>query len=140
MCSLLHSSNYHAQELNSNFDFLVGSWVRTNNQVDKQTFEQWTKDSEDTYIGLGYTLQAADTIFKEDMLIQWKDSAYYMIVSGVNDLPTAFRVNSISKNEFYCENKENEFPKKILYRLENGQLTAIISDDNNQVLFTFKAP
>lgn len=136
---LLCLSNGFAQGTDYNFDFLLGSWQRTNNQVDKLSYEYWSIDSAGSYLGLGYTLQASDTVFKEEMLIQWKDSAYYMIVSGVNDLPTPFKVISLTKNEFICENSENEFPKKILYRLDDKQLIAIISDDYNQVLFTFKA-
>ena len=107
--------------------------------MNKQTFEHWTQDEAGVYIGLGYTLQAADTVFKEEMKILWIEHAYFLIVSGVNAEPTHFEVTSHGESMFVCENEENEFPKKITYRLENEQLIAVISDEQNQVVFTFKA-
>jgi hypothetical protein len=123
----------------ADFQFLLGDWVRINNQIGYVTFESWTKDKKDNYLGFGYTLQGEDTVFKEYMRVIYLDSAYYFEVEGVNEEPTFFYVDKMTKNAFSCVNEENEFPKKIAYSLEKDELIARISDDSIEVKFTFRA-
>lgn len=48
-----------------NFDWLLGSWKRNNEEAGKSTFEIWKKTNSYEYIGLGYTMQNGDTIKQE---------------------------------------------------------------------------
>lgn len=120
------------------FKFLLGEWERSNDQAGFKTFENWKIGVADNYLGFGYTLQGEDTVFKEYMQILWIDSAFYLKVEGPNEQPTLFYVDKKSSTEFRCINEENEFPKNIAYSLQNDVLTAIISDDSNEVKFTFQ--
>lgn len=47
-----------------NFDWLCGNWVRTNDEEGYRTYENWMKNSNTEYIGLGCTLQDGDTVLK----------------------------------------------------------------------------
>lgn len=120
------------------FDWLLGNWERTNNGEGNKTYECWTKKSNTEYIGLGYTLKNKDTIFKENMhLIKEKEQWVFKVIGG-NETPTLFPISSLTETSFICENPENEFPKQIVYSLENKGLKALISANTTHVSFIFK--
>lgn len=119
-------------------DWLVGNWERTNNSKGTKTFENWSKKSDSEYVGFGFTLKKKDTIFKEKITILKINNVWNYKVIGVNKTPTLFRFTNESATSFSCENKENEFPKKITYTLNDSILEATISDENKQVKFLFK--
>ena len=48
-----------------NFDWLLGKWKRLNDEVGKETFENWNKISLSKYLGIGFTMQRGDTIKRE---------------------------------------------------------------------------
>lgn len=121
----------------ADFDWLLGQWERTNNSKDSKNYEHWSK-TDDSYIGLGYTLQAKDTVFKENMRIIKMDGIWILEVSGVNENPTYFKFTNQSDTSFVCKNPDNEFPKKIKYFKDGKKLTAIISDEKIEIPFYFK--
>jgi hypothetical protein len=131
-------TNSKNQFQESNLDWIIGNWKRTNDQKDRQTFENWIKKSNSEYIGFGFTLQSQDTVFKENLRIVQKEGHWYLEVKGVNEKPTPFIFLNKSDSSFISENKENEFPKKIKYSFSNNILTAIISDDENKIMFVFE--
>ena len=118
-------------------DWITGNWVRVNDDKNRSTFEHWNKVSEKEYNGLGYTLEQADTVFKENLRILQNDGHWYLEVTGVNENPTIFKFLDQSDSSFVSENKENEFPNKIDYSRKNNKLTAIISDDSISISFIF---
>lgn len=120
------------------FDWLIGSWQRTNNTEGTKTYEYWYKNSNTEYIGLGCTLKRTDTVFKEDIRLYKQDNSWHFEVVGVNDTPTTFKITSKTKGSFTCENKANDFPKIISYKLNNNTLVAEISDDSNKIPFIFE--
>ncbi len=126
-----------AEEIKS-VDWIIGNWVRVNDGKNRSTFEHWDKVSETEYNGLGYTLEQADTVFKEYLRIFQNDSLSYLEVTGVNESPTLFFFSNQSDSSFVCENRENEFPKKIEYSINKNILIAIISDDDNKIKFEFE--
>lgn len=120
------------------FDWLLGNWERTNDAKGNTTYEYWTKKSDTEYIGLGCTLKEKDTVFKENIhLIKNKEQWVFKVI-GVNEAPTLFPITSLTKTSFTCENPENEFPKKIIYTSKNGNLNAVISAGENKISFLFK--
>lgn len=136
--SCTENTNTKYQGIPTNLDWLVGNWQRTNNQVGKQTFEHWIKESNGVYAGFGFTLQDQDTVFKENLRILKNKELLYLEVTGVNENPTLFLFSNHSDSSFVCENEENEFPKKIEYSLSKNILTAIISDEDNNINFEFE--
>ena len=121
-----------------NLDWLQGDWQRMNDKEGKQTFEHWKKISNHEYVGLGFTLQNKDTIFKENMRLLPIEGVWNLEVTGVNENPTLFYFSNQTKNSFVCENPNNEFPKKIEYQLLDKKLKAKVSAGEMEVAFDFE--
>jgi len=123
---------------NSNFDWLLGAWKRTNDAEGSQTYEHWKKVNDTELSGWGYTLKASDTVWQESIrLIKSKDNWNFEVL-GQDDIgPTIFKVTKMEMESFTCENKANEFPKKIRYAKVEKGLNAVISGDGKVILFQF---
>ena len=133
------TNNVDSHVSDDNFDWIVGDWIRTNDQDDKMTFEMWNKVSDSEYRGIGYTMQKGDTIWQERMELIEKNGKWSFDVTGKGETEaTKFRVLDIEVDGFTCENQENGFPKRIKYEREGEDLHAKISDDEMEVSFIFK--
>lgn len=122
----------------SNFDWLIGTWKRINEAEGRQTYEHWKKVNDTELKGWGYTLVAADTVWQESIrLIKSKDSWNFEVIGQDAVEPVIFKVTQIDMESFTCENKANEFPKKIRYAKVEKGLNAVISGDGKVVLFQF---
>ncbi len=119
-------------------DWLIGNWVRENDTKGQNTFENWTKFSSNEYRGNGYTLKKKDTIFSEKLRLLNNNGNWKLEVTGVNSQPTYFNFIAQTKTGFICENKKNEFPKKISYNYVKGKLIAEISDESQKIQFNFR--
>jgi len=133
---ILLSSCNKAQE--TQFDWLLGPWERVNDKEGSKTFEYWHKKSNTEYTGIGYTLKNTDTVFKENLRLLKINSIWNLEVTGVNDTPTFFKFTKQTATGFSCENKQNDFPKKINYSFDGKNLNAIIADDATEISFIFK--
>ena len=135
-----NNTNSNTEESTStpSLDWLLGDWKRTNDKEGKQTFEHWEKISDEAYLGLGFTLQEKDTVFKENMKLFPIDGVWNLEVTGVNENATYFHFTNQTKNSFVCENPNNEFPKKIEYQFLDKKLKAKISGGEMEVAFDFE--
>lgn len=123
----------------NSFDWLLGKWQRSNEQKGRETFEYWEKKNNSEYSGFGFTLQKKDTIWKENIRLIKSGEGWNFEVTGEGETnPTRFKLTSIEKEEFSCENKENEFPKNIIYSKNGDTLVAIISGGNMEIPFEFE--
>lgn len=120
------------------FEWLLGTWQRTNEKVGLQTYEHWKKLKPNHYKALGFTMKKSDTVWQESIeLTNDKGTWRYKVkLKGVSK-ETVFKVTLIEKQSFTCENKQNEFPKKIRYEKGEKGLNAVISGDRQEVLFQF---
>ena len=121
-----------------NFDWLIGSWLRTNDEEGNSTHEHWMKNSSTEYTGMGCTLQDGDTIFKENLRLINTGEEWNLEVTGVNENPTLFLLVNHTDNSFECQNKYNEFPKNIEYSMDDSILLAKISDGDTEISFSFE--
>ncbi len=137
-CSSCYSGDQSEIPMSDNYDWLLGEWIRTNEKEDRVTFENWSKQSDSLYLGLGYTLKDQDTVFKEEIHLLNLGNQWQYVVHGVNRRPTSFRVTKKLNNSFVSKNENNPFPKLIKYSLENNILTAEISADGNKIRFLFE--
>ena len=120
------------------FSYLLGSWKRTNEEAGKETFEHWSKINDELYIGLGFTMMASDTIWKEDVKLHRSEDHWHFEVMGQGDsIPTPFKVTIIQAAAFECYNPVNEFPKTIRYWRDGALLKATISDGETEIPFEF---
>lgn len=120
------------------FDWLVGEWMRTDDAEGQQTFENWSRGNGSEYVGLGCTLQAGDTIFREELRLTQIDRQWNLEVIGVNESPTYFVFTEQSDSSFLCENPANEFPNQISYRRVGESLSASIFGGGQEIQFQFK--
>lgn len=122
-----------------NFDWMLGSWIRTNDQEGKTTFENWIKYNDSVYSGFGYTMQNNDTVWQENVKLTKTNGNWSFDVTGEGQTtPTKFRVTSIEKERFVCENKVNEFPTTIEYSRNREQLIATIAGNEMEIKFNFE--
>lgn len=121
------------------FDWLVGNWIRTNEKDEKKTFESWTKSSNSKFLGVSYTLQNNDTIWKEDVVLSKLNNTWYFAVTGKEDeKPTLFKLSKIDGKSFVFENKNNSFPKLIQYQNIGNKFKATVSGDEMVIDFEFE--
>ena len=122
-----------------NFSYLLGSWKRINEEAGKETFEHWEKINDERYRGLGYTMMASDTVWKEEVELRRSEGHWHFEVMGQGDsIPTPFKVTKIDATGFECYNPVNEFPKTIEYWRDGALLKASVSDGETEIPFDFK--
>ncbi|MGC3977715.1 MAG: hypothetical protein QM751_05465 [Paludibacteraceae bacterium] len=93
---------------NTNFDFIIGHWTRTNEEVGKQTFENWDKINDSTYIEHSYTLVENDTVWQENTILSPINGVwYYQVKTSSNTVSTDFKMINHQRNVFTCENRDN---------------------------------
>lgn len=126
-----------AVEVTENFNFLIGDWKRTNDDEGKITYEHWNKKAQ-FYGGTGYTMQGADTIWQEEMILFENMQDWYLSITGTHDTTsTNFLVTEIKDGYFKCQNPDNEFPKVIEYSAGDNQLNAAVSAGKDTISFSF---
>jgi hypothetical protein len=93
-------------------------------------FEDWKLNDNGTMTGRSGMVVGKDTIASETLVIEQKENKIYYIptVKGQNnDQPIPFEMTSAVADSFVFENKEHDFPNRIVYyKLPNNKLTAVI--------------
>ena len=137
--SAIKPEGSRTQTLND-VSWLLGKWQRTNVRQGTTAFEIWEKESETSFIGIGFSMKGADTTFIEKLKIVLKDgSLHYVADVRENAAPVYFKFTKLNENGFVSENPEHDFPKMISYNLKDGVMTAIISDGTDKKMgFIFK--
>jgi len=137
VCIMSCKKKEPAQDIITPFNYMEGSWERTNDKEGMTTLEHWKIKNETLLEGHAYTLYNKDTIFNERMkLIQKEDDWILQVIVG-DEKPTVFKVTSQNKNSFQVSNPTNEFPKEIEYSYFDDVLSAKISGDGTEIPFIF---
>jgi len=127
------------ETLNENFDWLLGSWKRNNEEEGKETLEIWKKRSNSEYSGIGFTMQNSDTLKQEKIKLKDVDGKWILEVHPQDEpAPITFNVTSYNEHEFICENKELDFPKLIKYWKNGDKLNALVAGDDLEIAFEFE--
>jgi hypothetical protein len=122
----------------TNFDWLLNQWQRSNDKAGQATFENWDKTNDSLYIGMSYTLQGADTVFKENVqLVRTGNQWSYNVLLSDADEGVSFVITQMSDASFICENMFNEFPKKFLYQMKGDSLFANVSGGEHSIDYWF---
>ena len=94
--------------------------------------EEWEKTDKNYLQSRGYMIKAGDTIINERVALRrTKDGIFYTsTVEDPNDKnPVAFKMTSGTDNTFVFENKEHDFPKRIVYQLLSADSLHAFIDD-----------
>lgn len=139
---LLFMKMAHAQETVAQkfkkLQWLTGKWIRTNNKPGQSGYETWEKVNELKLSGKGVTLKGKKVHFIEQLQLISKENDLFYVVKVSGELkPTYFKLTSLTKDSFTCENPEHDFPKKISYKKEGNKIKAVISGDGQQMDYLF---
>ena len=120
------------------FDWLVGSWERTNGKPGTKTLESWKKMDDHSYKALSVVLKDKDTVYKENCTIMKEGEQYYYIAEvPQNPNPTKFKIVGFSDKSFKATNPNHDFPKEIKYSLSNHIIKASVSGNGKQIDYIF---
>jgi len=124
---------------NKSFDWLLGNWKRLDNDIEKKTFENWEKETNNRFLGHGFIMKGLDTIWQEKMILSQHDSIWILAVKtpGNNDL-VKFRMTEHDSNSFTVENPTHDFPNKIKYWKNGEKLNALVTGKENELIFEFE--
>lgn len=88
--------------------------------------EQWTKPAGNTLLGMGRTIKVGRTVFSEFLRISFVNGRLvYTARIGTNEV-TDFPLLRMTADEVVFENPAHDFPQRILYRRNGGNMTARI--------------
>lgn len=124
---ILMSQESFSQNFENMFKLLwiVDNWV---SQSESSTsYEHWEKTSDTLYTGGSETVKNGDTVFAEKLKIELiEGKIYYIADVAHNPAPVKFLLTEVTGNTAVFENPEHDFPQKITYINENGNLHAVI--------------
>lgn len=98
----------------SDLNWFLGKW-----QINEsKSYEEWKKMDDNLFKGVGYKIRKNDTLVTETIEIvqRGKDLFYIPTVTGQNDgKPVEFKLVSYKKGKIIFENKNHDFPQRIIY-------------------------
>jgi hypothetical protein len=83
-------------------------------------YEEWQMRSENQLAGRSYKLNNKDTMVLENVILSLQGNAifYTPVVSNQNNQqPVPFKLVSCSGNRYVFENKEHDYPQRVIYEL-----------------------
>jgi hypothetical protein len=96
--------------------WLIGTWKSSS--PDGEFYEIWNAFHDSAYKGIGFMLVKGDTLFSEIISLELRGGELYYIptVSGQNEgMPVSFKLISSTPGNFVFENKQHDFPQRIIY-------------------------
>lgn len=113
------------------FEKFIGAWE--NIEKEYYSAEIWEKINDSTLSAISYTVKGIDTLSYEKIRLELRGNEinYIPSVRGQNDdLPVKFKLISL-ENEAVFENKEHDFPQRIIYVQSANELKASIEGIKN---------
>jgi hypothetical protein len=105
----------------NDISWLLGNWIQKKDSI--QFVENWKLES-DTLKGIASELINGDSIFSEKLQIVKQDDklSFSAIVSNQNNQkPVTFTMVYLKNDSIVFENKEHDFPNRIIYCKKNSQ-------------------
>jgi len=105
--------------------WIADSWVSASGET--TSYEEWKVINNDLYEGGSKTIKEGKTIFSETLKIEnIAEGIFYVADVAHNPAPVKFKLTSVSDTSAVFENPQHDFPQRITYLLEEGNLHAII--------------
>ncbi|MBL7917668.1 MAG: hypothetical protein JNM96_04675 [Bacteroidia bacterium] len=103
-----------SQDLKSGtFNWLVGNWESKTNEG--KVYESWKLLADNKLEGVGGEVFKKDTVFKENITLTTMGKYWVYVPIVGNQNPILFTLVKSENNLFVFENKEHDFPNKIVY-------------------------
>lgn len=105
--------------------WIADSWVSASGET--TSYEEWKVINDDLFEGGSKTIKKGKVIFSESLKIEkTADGIYYVADVAHNPAPVKFKLTNVTDTSAVFENPDHDFPKKITYLLEEGNLHAFI--------------
>jgi 2-iminobutanoate/2-iminopropanoate deaminase len=109
---------------------IEGTWMMPNKNG--AIGETWKKISENYYQNKGFIIKGKDTIRTEQVALRkTADGIFYTstVEDQNNKQPVSFKLSSACNNIFIFENREHDFPKRIVYEFTDSTTLHAYIDD-----------
>jgi hypothetical protein len=96
--------------------WLLGTWINQNGEEFSQ--ETWSQESPNTFTAFSFTQVGKETVFAETMALEQKADSLLLTVATPNqkqEKPVTFKMIYSENGEFTFENKNHDFPQRIVY-------------------------
>lgn len=119
--------------------WLLGEWLAQD--AGKAITESWRAASPDTFEGSGVTRSRADDSIIEAeslRLVRMADAVFYVAKVAHNPHPVSFRLVECPPHELVFENPSHDFPRRLVYTLEDDGALAVAVSDGAEKGFTLR--
>jgi hypothetical protein len=113
----IKSDNITERKRIDNLQWLLGTWRDSSSAG--QLYEIWTKVNDTLYSGKSFMIAHTDTVFYETIMLELKGTDLFYIPTvrnQNNEQPVTFKLISDKYGEFIFENKNHDFPQRIIYK------------------------
>ena len=97
--------------------WLLGTWV--NQKGNEYSQETWSRENDSTFTAYSFVeVNKKKVVFAETMALEQKDGLLILTVATANQnekKPVTFKLISSEKGQFTFENKNHDFPQRIVY-------------------------
>ena len=114
-----------------------GKWKMTVEEADKyfgkaDIFEEWEVVNENELVGTSYNINlGTDEKYVSEILFLKKfENIWVYVAIPKNQTITLFALKEFTLNKFIFENKEHDFPQRIIYEFSpDGKLLAVVEGE-----------
>lgn len=113
----------------ADLQWMSGCWE----SKDRNLFlsEQWMKPSGGMMLGIGRTVKGERVVDFEFMRIEQRgDDIFFLAQPKENKQETPFKLLSSKANQAIFENKDHDFPQRVIYKRDGERLTGRIEGNN----------
>ena len=102
-----------------------GKWKMISEKT--EYYEEWKMVDSTELAGKGYSIETGVVTESETVYLKKFENTWAYVAIPKNQAITLFALNDFTQNKFIFENKEHDFPQRIIYEFKNdGTLTAIV--------------
>ncbi|MCZ4318581.1 DUF6265 family protein [Aequorivita viscosa] len=96
--------------------WMLGTWTHETDEQYAQ--ETWSRENDSTFTGYSFIDEEGKVVFAETMALELKSANLYLTVASAkekNKKPVTFKLKSSENGQFIFENKDHDFPQRIIY-------------------------
>ncbi len=102
-----------------------GKWKMNSDKL--EYYEEWKLINDSEIIGIGFSIEEGDTVLSENLYLKKFEATWAYIALPINQTITLFALTEFSESKFIFENKEHDYPQRIIYEFTaDGKLNAAI--------------
>ncbi len=111
---------------------MAGCWEQKNEAKKLLISEMWMSPAGSSMLGMGRTVKNGKTTGWEYMRIEQRDDGIYFVSKPKeNSEDTAFKLKSLTAAGTVFENKDHDFPQRVIYKIQGDKMIARIEGNDN---------